>query len=174
MSRLVRGKLALPNLRVILQRLVRWWQLMKIIRGSANGYLVIGVVVVVMVVMTRGLMMMKLLIVLRSWVTSLRYCGLMEVGGSWRRMRMMMVMVMVILPVSGLLDMVVLMRIHRSYRMLLLIRVRRGRRVIQIGVTQTVLRRDYCRGRAILVENGARRRVEALRWRAGRRARLGC
>lgn len=109
----------------------------------------------VMVVMMTRRLMMKLLLVLRSWVTSLGYCGLMKTTTcDW----MVMMMMMMIFSVSGLLDVITLMRIHRVHSsVLLLIRIRRGRRVIQIGVTQTVLRRNYRRGGSILVKNGARR-----------------
>lgn len=143
---------------------------MEIIRGTANCYLVFWIVMVVMM-MTRRLMM-KLLLVLRSWVTSLGYCGLVEATACGWMVMMMMVM---IFSVSGLLDVITLMRIHRVYSssVLLLIRIRRGRRVIQIGVTQTVLRRNYRRGGSIFVKNGARRRVEALRRRTRRCARVG-
>jgi len=121
-----------------------------------------------MMVMTRGLMMKLLcVIVFRSWMTSLRHCGLMEAAAS---RRMMMVSMMVI-SVSGLLNVIVLMRVHWRYHMLLLlIWIWRGRGVIQVGVAQTVLRGDYRCGGTILVKNGTRRRVKALRRRTGRRA----
>ena len=84
-----------------------------------------------------------------------------------------MMMVMVV-SVSCLLDVVTLVRIHRSVgpvRVLMLlvgIRRRGGGRVVQISVTQTVLRGDDRGCGAILVQNGRRRRVEALRRRTGR------
>jgi len=128
-----------------------------------------------MMMMTRGLMMKLLrVIVFRSWMTSLGHCALMETAAS---RRMMVVTMMMVISVSGLLNVVVLMRVHWRYHMLLLlllllllIWIWRGRGVIQVGVAQTVLRGDYRRGGTILVENGTRRRVKALRRRAGRRA----
>lgn len=66
MSWRMRGELVLLNLRLIVQGFVRRRQLMEVVRGAADRYLIFGlVVVVVMVVMTRGLMM-KLLLVFRS------------------------------------------------------------------------------------------------------------
>lgn len=74
-----------------------------------------------MVMMMTRRLMMELLIVLRSWMTSLRYRGLMEVAASGRMMVMMVVM---ILSVSRLLNVIALMRVHRRYCVLLLIRIR--------------------------------------------------
>lgn len=158
----------LDLLGLVVQGFIRRRELVKIVRATANSYLILGIVMVVMmmvVVVTRGLMM-KLLIMLRSRMTSLRHRSLMEAATG----RRMMVMMMMVFPVSGLLNMIVLMRIHWRYNVLLLIRIGGRRRVIQIGVAQTVLRGNDRRGGAILVENGTRRRVEALRRRTGRRA----
>jgi hypothetical protein len=92
---------------------------MKIVRSSADCYLVFGIVMMMMMmVMTRRLMM-ELWIVLRSWMTSLRNRGLMEVAASGR----MMMMMVVIFSVSRLLNVIALMRVHRRYRVLLLIRI---------------------------------------------------
>lgn len=106
---------------------------MKIIRGP--GYLVIGFVVMVMVVvMTRRLMMQ---LVFRPRVPGY-HRALMEIaGGRCRRWMMMVVMMMMIVSVGSLLDMVALMRIDgsvRAVRVLRLVRVRRRRRVVQVGV----------------------------------------
>lgn len=89
-------------------------------------------------------------------------------------MMMMMVVVMVVVSVRCLLDVVTLVRIHRSVGpvrvlvLLVVVRRRGGGRVVQISVTQTILRGDDRGCGTILVENGRRRRVEALRRRTGR------
>lgn len=79
---------------------------------------------------------------------------------------------MMVVSVRRLLNVVTLVRIYRSMGavrvlVLLTVRWRRGS-VVQISITQTVLRGDY-RGRGtILVQNTRRRRVEALWRRTGR------
>lgn len=98
--------IVLSDLRVIVQRFLRGWQLMKIVTGTSDWELIVGLMVMVMVkVMTRRLMMQLLF---RSRVTGGHHRALMKTVPRGRS-RMMMMMVV---SVRCLLDVVALVRIY--------------------------------------------------------------